>query len=105
MLKKLFSILDVKMSQFNGVFHSQDAITATRILHTATRDSESQIHQFPEDFQLFEMGEFDDITGKLIPLDRPKLIVTAMSLKQKDNTISFPHTLHTSPNQKEPQTE
>ena len=33
---------------------------------------DNQIYQHPEDFDLFELGEFDDATGRFTLLDVPK---------------------------------
>jgi len=35
---------------------------------------QNEMNRHPEDFDLFELGSYDDSTGKLLSLDEPKLI-------------------------------
>lgn len=44
-------------------------------------DAESQIYQHPEDFDLFELGEFDDATGLFLLFDNPKLLMLGKQAK------------------------
>lgn len=42
---------------------------------------DSQIYQHPEDFDLFELGEFDDATGLFLLFDNPKLLMLGKQAK------------------------
>jgi len=45
------------------------------------KQNPSIVAQFAEDFDLFEMGEYDQTTGKIRLLDTPHHILKADSLK------------------------
>ena len=49
------------------------------------RSSEdNQIYQHPEDFDLFELGEFDDNTGRFVLLDMPKQLALGRMVKVRE---------------------
>ena len=45
---------------------------------------ENQIYQHPEDFDLFELGEFDDTTGRFVLLDVPKQLALGRMVKVRE---------------------
>lgn len=44
-------------------------------------DQANQMHSHPEDFQLYELGSFDDSNGVFSMLPEPRLICRAQDLK------------------------
>nr|WAE43570.1 MAG: nonstructural protein [Microviridae sp.] len=81
MLMKIFAIRDNKVGAYSKPFIEDNAIQASRALHMAVNDKMIQLSQFPEDFDLYELGEIDNISGALVDPGRPKFIVSAISLK------------------------
>lgn len=57
---KVFSIYDSKIGSYGVPFFQLHAGQAIRSFQSAARDSTTQIAQFPEDFSLFELGQYDD---------------------------------------------
>jgi hypothetical protein len=45
---------------------------------------DNQIYQHPEDFDLFELGEFDDVTGRFTLLDVPKQLALGRMIKVRE---------------------
>ena len=45
---------------------------------------DNQIYQHPEDFDLFELGEFDDNTGRFALLDIPKQLALGRMVKVRE---------------------
>ena len=45
---------------------------------------DNQIYQHPEDFDLFELGEFDDTTGRFVLLDTPKQLALGRMVKVRE---------------------
>lgn len=43
----------------------------------------NEMNRHPEDYDLFELGSFDDASGKFEMLKEPKLIVTAKQMKSQ----------------------
>ena len=44
-------------------------------------DSENQMYSHPDDFDLFELGSYDDSTGIVEMLDQPKLLILGKNAK------------------------
>lgn len=74
---KIFSIRDTKLSIYNNPFHATSEIEAQRIFTMACRDTNTRINNFPTDFELVLLGEFNDVTGKYDQLDNHKFITNA----------------------------
>jgi len=45
------------------------------------QDAENQLYNHPDDFDLFEFGEFDDNNGKFTIYDEPKLLSLGKQVK------------------------
>lgn len=48
-------------------------------------DDKNALFTNPEDFELYELGAFDDATGKFECLEQPKLLATGKELKRAVN--------------------
>nr|QJB20406.1 MAG: nonstructural protein [Microvirus sp.] len=80
MIIKMFSVHDAKANAFLQPFFSQTAGTAERSFAAEIKSTDSQFAKFAEDFTLFEIGSFDDATGKMEPLNTPHAVVKAIQL-------------------------
>ena len=73
MIYPVFSIRDLK-----GDFYSpridQNEASAVRWFAQTVNTPETTINFSPCDFQFYRIGDFDSETGRLIPLDLPKLV-------------------------------
>lgn len=67
MILKVFSVFDAKLNVFNTPFFSRATGDASRSFSDLVRDARTSVGQHPEDFFLYEIGEFSDETGALIP--------------------------------------
>lgn len=65
MHKGIFSVYDVKSAIYGNPFYSSNLLTALRDFQTAASDPSSTISKYPADFQLFELGSFDDVLGQI----------------------------------------
>lgn len=74
---KLFASHDKKAEQFMQPFCAHHAGIAVRGFEDAILRSSTptDISNHPEDFDLYELGEFDGDTGRLTPLDAPQMIL------------------------------
>lgn len=82
-IRKMFSIRDTKVGTYNAPGYKLTAGEAERDFRTIVNDPKSgPLHDYPEDFDLFEIGEFDDQTGKIKTLDTPHHIAKAADVKQ-----------------------
>lgn len=77
---KIYSVYDSKGLLYQLPFYSASDATAQRSwAANIINDPNSGYAQFPEDYTLFCIGEFDDSTGSLIPCT-PRSIITALTL-------------------------
>jgi hypothetical protein len=81
MQTKLYTIRDSKGEFYGPPFTQKTHGEAERSFHTLTNDPKSNVNQYPEDFDLYYLGEYDDISGKIKPNDTPQHIVKAVSVK------------------------
>jgi len=79
MIFRVYAIRDNKTDHYAAPFVQQHDIDATRMFHRACKDDTVQFSHFPEDFDLYHLGDFDDTIGKLIALPAPRFIVSATS--------------------------
>lgn len=78
---KAFSIHDSKAKVFSPPFYMTTHGEAERSLKsTINKPSEANIHKYPEDFSMHEVGEFDDQTG-IFTGHEPRHLVNAIQLK------------------------
>jgi hypothetical protein len=78
-----FAVLDVKSKLFNQPYFVATNGVAIRGFANAC-EKENELQKYPEDFQLYHIGEYDMETGLLHPLDQPKLIATASEFVIKE---------------------
>jgi len=65
MVHLLCAVKDIKSNNFNRPFPEINRVNAVRGLSIVVNDPNTQLHHFPQDFELFQIGTFDDETGKL----------------------------------------
>lgn len=80
---KVFSVRDQKASIFNAPFYAHTPGEAERNFTRLAKDSQSMINQFPEDYDLYELGTYDDQTGLVTSLDTPRHLVKAVQVKDR----------------------
>jgi len=81
MILKIFSIRDAKSSLFHAPFYKISHGEAERDFRTASNDEKSTLNKYPEDFDLYYLGEYDDNTGKFQSLDTPQHVMKAVQAK------------------------
>lgn len=84
MMLQMYSIYDSKAEVYNTPFFSKTHGEAERSFKTLTNDPKSQVNQYPEDFDLYHIGEYDDNKGITKSLDTPKHILKAISVLRKE---------------------
>lgn len=82
---KAFTIRDTKGEVFNTPFFQKTHGEAERSFKSLLSDQQSMVAKYPEDYDLYYIGEYDDQSGQLLGLDTPQHIVKAVQIM---NTIS-----------------
>lgn len=72
---KIFAIRDIKVEGFNTPFFQTNTAVGLRLYENLRQDPQSMVSKNPEDFQLFELGEWDSKTGQIGLYEQPKLIM------------------------------
>lgn len=80
---KMYSIRDSKGEIFNPPFYKKTHGEAERDFTTLCNDDKSMPSQYPDDFDLYFIGKYDDNTGKIFPLDTPQHITKAVNVLKK----------------------
>lgn len=77
---KLYSVRDSKGEVYSPPFLAKTPGEAERSFHGLVKDPKTQVGQYPEDYDLYQIGTFDDVAGKIVGLDTPQHIVKAVNL-------------------------
>ena len=77
---KAFSIRDAKAEVFNTPFFQKTHGEAERSFRTGINDQTTSLNKYPEDFDLYYIGEYDDQSGCFIVLDTPQHMVKGVSV-------------------------
>jgi len=75
---QIYSIRDSKAGIFNTPFYQSSHGEAERSFHQLVRDPKSTVSQYPEDFDLYHLGTYDDQSGKMELLDTPAHMIKAV---------------------------
>lgn len=86
MLMQIFSVYDGKSKAFARPFFSFNVSTATRELQASVREGGSLLSKFPDDFQLWHIGTFNDEVGSVDPLVPPVCVCNVSSLRGSDES-------------------
>lgn len=76
----VFAIRDSKAGFYGSPFTKASRGEAERDFTRFARDEKTTVAQFPTDFDLFELGEFDIKTGKVVPHDTPRHMLKAVDV-------------------------
>lgn len=79
---KMFTIKDIKANIYNTPFFSVSSIDATRNFIRACNDQNTQLCNFPEDFELFFFGVWDEDRGKLTMTEKPEFVISGIQAIQ-----------------------
>lgn len=72
MVQKIYNVKDTKAEYFLSPFYATSEEIALRQIRSAVLDDGHPFNKNPQDFDLYECGEFDDITGIFQMLDSPR---------------------------------
>jgi len=80
MILKVFSIRDAKAEIFNPPFFKKTHGEAERDFHQLCKDDKSMPAQYPEDYDLYYVGTYDDQTGLIQCLSTPQHVTKAITV-------------------------
>lgn len=80
---QVYSVRDAKSEIYNMPFYGQTHGEAERSFVTVVNDPKSSINQFPEDYDLYHLGTYDQKTGILVPLQTPMHMHKAIAVLKR----------------------
>lgn len=86
MILKVFAIYDSKAEAYLQPFFMANKGTAIRAIADILTKPDHSFSKYPEDFTLFELGEYDDSNGKMLPHSTPNPIIKTIELKASANS-------------------
>jgi len=78
---KLFSVRDHKAEMFQRPFVAESRGVAQRALYDVVNGKDHEFARHPGDFELFELGEFDQEGGELVATGRVA-VTSLVTLKE-----------------------
>lgn len=95
---KLYSVYDKKAMFFDSPFCVENDVQASRAFDQAVNDPRSTLSQYPADFALYYLGEYDSGTGAVMCADIPRLRHEAMEFVKRlpadgDDVMSPPEAI------------
>lgn len=89
MFMKAFSLFDNKAGMFSAPFFFHNRAMALRACKDMARDTETSVGRHPADFELFEIGEFDDCSGQFSSMPHTGFGPLSAMLAADNATQSF----------------
>lgn len=81
---KIFTVFDSKVEAFLRPFFMQSKGEALRAFADTVNDKNTQLNRHPEDYTLFELGEYDDSNATFKILDAKISLGNAIEFKDTD---------------------
>lgn len=81
MIRKAYSIRDSKGEIFHLPIFKNTHGEAERDFKTMVNQPKSNLNDYPEDFDLYHIGEYDDNSGIFTSLPTPQHVIKAVQLK------------------------
>ncbi len=83
MIVKMYSVYDKKSELWKVPFYAQNAGLAIRMFTVAVRDPNTELATFAEDFELWEVGEFNNDFGVFVCYEQKHHMCNAVDLLEK----------------------
>lgn len=84
---KIFTVYDSKVEAYLQPFFMRSKGEALRAWTASIADEKTGFHTNPEDYTLFEIGDYDDKTAKISTHLTPISLGTALEHKRISNTF------------------
>lgn len=88
MKHKMFTVYDSKVNAYNQPFFMRSRGEATRGWSDTVNDPKTNFNKHPEDFTLFELGEYDDENGVITQYEAKIAVGTALEYLKPIQQVS-----------------
>lgn len=83
---KMYSVYDSKVQAYDKPFILRNKAEAIRAWTAAVNDPQTMMSKYPADYILFEIAEWDDITGMVTPYSGPHSVGTGLEFINASKT-------------------
>lgn len=83
---RVFSVLDKAVSAYLQPFFAPTVGAAIRSFGDVVNDPSHQFAKHVDDYVLYDLGEFDDSTGFLIPRQEPERVIDGRNMLRSAET-------------------
>lgn len=84
---RMYSIYDKKTQLFGFPQYCHNAAQACRMFTGVFLEPQNMMARFPEDYDIYDLGEFDDNSGT-VTSDKPTFICSLKSLNKVNSDIN-----------------
>lgn len=84
---KVVAVQDARSGFFMRPSFGNHLGSILRDWESVVNDPQSQMNKYPEDFALYELGEYDDISGNFKCEATPRLLSTARQVQKTSPTL------------------
>lgn len=81
MILKVYSVYDEKAGIFAQPFFMPNKGTALRAMSGVFKNTEHEFSKFPQDYTIYELGDYDDNSGRINSYDKPEHVCRISELK------------------------
>jgi len=85
---KLYTVYDSKVEAYLTPFFLPNADMAIRVFTDCANDSAHQFCRWASDYTLFQIGEYDDTSGRLLAIAEHINLGLAASYKSRDLAVT-----------------
>lgn len=85
MILKMYTVRDSKSEIYNAPFFQKTHGEAERSFRQMCNDEKTMPAKYPEDFDLWYLGEYDDNNGKIETIDTPQHVIKGVECVKKTN--------------------
>jgi hypothetical protein len=89
MIYKLMSVYDSKAEAFMRPFTARSVAEGVRSFSDEVNggNKENPLVHHPEDFIIYELGDWDEITGVLVAAEKPRAINSGIDVKRSPKEV------------------
>lgn len=85
-MKSIYTVFDKKVGTYFPPQYADHVVQLQRSLQELLQEKNNNLAKFPTDFELYELGKWDENTGEILVHDKPIFILNIDSLNQKPET-------------------
>jgi hypothetical protein len=84
MILNMYSVHDVKSGVFSGPQVFVNEGVAMRAYEREFNNPQHMVYHYPEDYRIYEVGEWHDANGIVVPKATPKMVIEVKDLVKKE---------------------